>query len=137
LTGEELIEVKGRSCIMRKITILLPLVLALASLAGAADKTLTAGEAKDHVGEHATVCGQVAGVHTATSSKGSPTFVNLDKPYPNQLFTILIWGEDLAKFNPKPDTWDGKRVCATGTITSYRGSPEIVAKSQEQITVMK
>jgi hypothetical protein len=31
----------------------------------------------------------------------------------------------------------GKKVCATGTISEYRGSPEIVAKSQEQVTVTK
>ena len=69
------------------------------------------------------------------SSRSSPTFVNLDKPYPNLVFTVLIWGEDLAKFNPGPFTWDGKRVCATGMITSYRGSPEIVVKSPAQIRV--
>lgn len=71
----------------------------------------------------------------AVGSRGTPTFLNLDKPYPNQVFTILIWGEDLAKFSPKPSAWEGKRVCATGAIASYRGSPEIVAKSPGQITV--
>jgi len=96
-------------------------------------KTLTASEAKDHVGEKATVCGTVASARYAAQSKGEPTFVNLDKPYPNQVFTILIWGEDLPKFSLKPSTWQGKHVCATGTITSYRGVPEIVAKSPDQI----
>jgi len=86
-------------------------------------------------GENATVCGIVASTHYASSSRRAPTFVNLDKPYPNQPFTILIWGEDLAKFDPKPTTWDGKRVCATGTISSYQGRPEIVAKEPGQIRV--
>jgi len=35
------------------------------------------------------------------------------------VFTILIWGEDLSKFDPKPSSWDDKRVCPTGQITSY------------------
>lgn len=118
---------------MRKLAFLLALVLALTALA--ADKTLTSDQAKDHVGENATVCGVVASTHYAASSRGNPTFINLDKPYPTQVFTILIWGSDLAKFNPKPSTWDGKRVCATGVISSYRGSPEIIVKSQGQITV--
>jgi DNA/RNA endonuclease YhcR with UshA esterase domain len=60
--------------------------------------------------------------------------VNLDKAYPNQVFTILIWGDDVAKFSPAPSSWDGKRVCATGTIALYRGSPEIVAREAGQIT---
>jgi hypothetical protein len=33
--------------------------------------------------------------------QGSPTFVNLDKPYPNQPFTILIWGKNLPKFKKR------------------------------------
>lgn len=98
---------------------------------------LTAHQAKDHVGEKATVCGNVAGVHTATTSKGSPTFINLDERYPRQVFTILIWGEDLNKFTPAPSGWDGKKVCATGTISSYRGVPEIVAKDAAQISFPK
>ncbi len=40
---------------------------------------LTPSEAAKHIGESATVCGVVASIHTATGSKGSPTFVNLDK----------------------------------------------------------
>jgi hypothetical protein len=100
---------------MRKTRVLLRLVLALTALACAADKTLTAGEAKDHVGENATVCGVVASTHYAGNSRGTPTFVNLDKPYPNQLFAILIWGEDLAKLNPKPSEWDGKKAFVTET----------------------
>ncbi len=74
-------------------------------------------------------------VHYAATSKGQPTFVNLDKPYPDQPFTILIWASDLAKFNPGPISWDKKRVCATGTITSYQGMPEIVAKAPGQVSL--
>jgi hypothetical protein len=103
----------------------------------APSNNLTTSEAAKHVGENATVCGAVAGVHTATSSKGSPTFVNLDKPFPNQLFTILIWGDDLSKFSPAPSSWDGKRVCATGKIALYRNAPEIVARDSGQIRYPK
>lgn len=116
---------------MRRIGVLL--ISVLVSITPTAT-TLTTAEAAKHVGENATVCGVVASVHTASSSKGSPTFVNLDKPYPNQLFTILIWGEDLSKFSPAPSSWDGKRVCATGMITLYRNAPEIVAKSAGQVS---
>jgi hypothetical protein len=98
---------------------------------------LTTSEAAKHVGENATVCGIVAGVHTATSSKGSPTFVNMDKSYPNQVFTILIWESDFSKFSPAPTSWSGKQVCATGTISLYRNVPEIVAREAGQISYPK
>lgn len=116
---------------MRIRAIVLALILYTPSFA---QKTLTATEAKDHIGEKATVCGTVASTHYAAQSKGTPTLVNLDKPYPNQAPTILIWGEGLSKFTDKPSTWEGKKVCATGTISSYRGSPEIVAKSPDQVS---
>jgi hypothetical protein len=119
---------------MKKISSLSALVLA-SILAFAS--TLMPSEAAKHIGENATVCGVVAGVHTATSSKGSPTFVNLDKKYPNQVFTILIWESDLSKFSPAPSSWDGKRVCATGRIELYRNVPEIVTRETGQITFPK
>jgi hypothetical protein len=119
----------------RPMLVMLFLLVALLAQTASAANTLTADEAKNHIGETATVCGMVASPHYAEQTKGSPTFVNIDNPYPNQVFTILIWGEDLPKFSPKPSTWDGKRVCATGTITSYQGRPEIVAKATGQVAV--
>ena len=114
----------------------LMLCLVLVSLGAAAPPTLTATEAKKHVGENATVCGLVVDVHFASGSKGLPTFVNLDKPYPNQIFTVLIWGDDLPRFTENPAKWQGRKICATGTISEYRGSPEIVASSKDQVTIV-
>lgn len=118
---------------MRIRSLLLSVFLVGCLSEAVAASSLTTDEAKNHIGENATVCGVVASTHYAARSRGTPTFVNLDKPYPNQVFTILIWGEDLSKFSPSPATWERKRVCATGVISSYRGSPEIVARSPGQI----
>jgi hypothetical protein len=56
------------------------------------NKKLSAAETKDHIGEQATVCGKVASTRYAATTRRKPTFLNLDKPYPTQLFTILIGG---------------------------------------------
>src|SRR5215472_9657683 len=116
---------------MRKLASLLVLAVFLPAYAG----SLTANEAKNHVGEDATVCGLVVDVHFASGSKGTPTFINLEKAFPNQIFTVLIWGDDLPNFTENPVKWQGKKLCATGTIASYKGIPEIVAKSKSKITV--
>jgi hypothetical protein len=55
-----------------------------------AQQKLSATETKDHIGETATVCGSVVSTRYAASTKGQPTFLNLDKPYPNPVFTVLI-----------------------------------------------
>jgi hypothetical protein len=62
------------------------------SLVALAQKRLSAAEAKDHFGESATVCGEVASTRYVASSKGQPAFLNLEKPYPNQIPTVVIWG---------------------------------------------
>ena len=51
------------------------------------------------------------------------------------IFTIVIWGDDRAKFGTPETTYASKRVCVTGTIEEYRGKPEIVATTPGQISV--
>ena len=113
-------------------TVIFCAILMWISLAQA-QKSIQAADAKDHIGERATVCGQVASTHFAERSKGEPTFINLDKPYPNQIFTILIWGSERAKFGDPERTYSGKHVCVTGRIASYRGVAEIIAYEPSQI----
>jgi DNA/RNA endonuclease YhcR with UshA esterase domain len=98
-----------------------------------AQKGLTASEAKEHIGEVATVCGNVVSTRYAASTKGKPTFLNLDKPYPNQIFTIVIWGSDRDKFGKPEVEYNDKRICVTGKIAEYRGKLEIVADDPKQI----
>lgn len=100
-----------------------------------AQKRFSASEAKDHIGESATVCGEVASTRYAASTKGQPTFLNLDKPYPNPLFTVLIWGENRSKFGRPEVDYKDKRICVTGKIAEYHGVAEIVANDPGQIKV--
>jgi hypothetical protein len=87
-------------------------VVLVIAVGTATAQSITAADAKNHIGEQATVCGKVASEHTATSSRGEPTFINLDAAYPNQIFTILVWGDDRQKVGELPR--EGSRVCATG-----------------------
>jgi len=100
-----------------------------------AAQKLTPAQAKDHIGEEATVCGVVASTRYATSSRGQPTFLNLDKPYPNQVFTVVIWGRNRAKFGKPEVDYKGERICVTGMIDEYRGMPQIEASDPSQIKV--
>jgi len=98
-----------------------------------AQQRLKASEAKDHIGETATVCGRVESAHFAASSKRQPTFINLDAPYPRQIFTIVIWGTDRMKFGKPEVEYVHKEVCVTGQISEYRGVPEVIATEPRQI----
>jgi micrococcal nuclease len=118
--------------------ILLLAVAFVVTIAGpfAFAEVITAEQAAQHVGEIQTVRGVVASATYAFGTKGRPTFLNLDKPYPGAIFTILIWGSDREKFPVQPDkAFRGKTVRVTGKITVYRGTPEIVVHDPAQIVV--
>ena len=104
-----------------KRTIVLGLI-AFALATAAASTKLTARQAEDHIGEVKTVCGLVASTRCAERSKGQPTFLNLDERYPNEIFTILIWGEDRAKFGSPESKYRDANLCVTGKISIYRGT---------------
>ena len=95
---------------------------------------LTPIQAPDHVGEMATVCGIVASATFAARIKGAPTFLNLDTPYPDHIFTAVIWGSDRRKFRQPEVQYRDKRLCVTGRIKMFRGRPEIVVKELSQIS---
>ena len=76
-------------------------------------------------------------VHHATFAscvQGQPTFLNLNEPYPRQIFTVVIWGRDRHFFNNAPEVlYRGKKVCVTGLVKSFRGKPEIIVVLPSQI----
>ena len=113
------------------LTLLIGIILLSPALA---QKKLAAAEAKEHFGETATVCGAVVSTRYATSSKGQPTFLNLEKPYPNQIFTAIIFGNDRTKFGAPEISLREKQVCVTGEIFLYQGAPEIALRDPAQLS---
>lgn len=118
---------------MRRLTILLGLTLLFFSVAMPQER-ITPSEAAKYVGKRAIVCGKVASANFAARSRGRPTFLNLDCPYPNQIFTVMIWGQNRNKFEVGPErAYRGKKICVTGTIGSYRGMPQMEVNDPSQI----
>ena len=107
----------------------------LAAMAYAADP-LDPSDALNHLGEEATVCGEVSGTKYSDHRKRKPTFIDFGPPHPNQVFTALVWGEYRDKFDYAPESLLGKRICVSGTITEHKGKPEIKVTGPSQISVM-
>lgn len=102
------------------IGLAVPIALAQTSV-----QPLSAAEAAKHVGENRTVCGDIVNMYTASSSHGTPTFVDIDQPYPHSVFDLVIWGDNKDDIGQFPDK--GK-VCASGQIILYKGRPEILLR---------
>lgn len=94
---------------------------------------MSPGDAAKHVGETATVCGVVASAKFLANSPSQPTLLNLDEPYPDQVFTAVIFGDDRPKFGKSETTLLGKRICVTGVIRLHRELPEIILKDPRQL----
>jgi hypothetical protein len=95
--------------------------------------SLNPEEAASHVGENATVCGLVASARYAAQATAAPTFLDFGKPYPNQIFTAIIFGSDRAKFGAPEISLREKQVCVTGEIFLYQGKPEIILRDPKQL----
>jgi hypothetical protein len=91
---------------------------------------VTTSMAKARVGNIEVVCGDVVSAVYAKSSRGSPTFLNLDRE--KGRFTIVIWREYRGLFNGAPDeVFRGRLVCIQGRITAFRGIPQIVSLGRD------
>jgi len=113
------------------------LCLLAATAVGAAESQLSdmvrPSEAIQHVGEFAMVCGVIASARYARDSRGEPTYLNFDKPYPDQDFTVVIWGQDRREFAVAPEDLEGYKACVYGKVDQYRGKAQIVARRGEQL----
>ena len=93
---------------------------------------IAAAQAKDHVGDTAVVTGKVAEVNIAARL----IRVNLDKAYPAQTFTAVIFSEKTNLF-PEIAKIKGKSVEVSGKIAAYRDRPQIVLTSTNQLKVVE
>ncbi|HZV69685.1 MAG TPA: hypothetical protein VFG10_09080 [Saprospiraceae bacterium] len=88
-----------------------------------------------HEGQTITVCGKIVDTFVTKSEK-KITHLNFEYGYPNQTFSVTIFGSDLPKFSYVPAEFlKGKNVCVTGKVRMYNGRPEIVVNAEDQLKV--
>ena len=122
---------------MKKLTIHLLIVLSTIIL-GADNNVISPNQAIDYIGEYKTVKGLVASAKYLSRVKGRPTFLNLDKAYPNQVFTVVIWWDTRDQFEEDPEYfYRGKNITVSGIIIEYKGIAEIIVSDPDQINIVK
>jgi len=92
-------------------------------------KHISTGDARNHIGESTTVVGTVSEIHV--TRKGT-VLIDMDGRFPNEQFTA-VWlapGAPVAQLQ----NFDGKTISVKGTIQEYRGRPEIILTSMNQIS---
>ena len=79
------------------------------------------------------VCGTVVG---ARLSRAGNVLINLDKPFPNQVFTIFIKKEDIINFSYNPvEMLKGKVICVKGKVIDLGGTPSMYISTDSELKV--
>ena len=85
-------------------------------------------------GKEIKVCGKV--VSTRRSRSGN-VWLNLDKSFPNQIFSVYIKKEHLSNFSYAPeDELDNKILCFKGKIQLFSGTPTMRIEKEEDISLL-
>ncbi|MFP4663366.1 MAG: DNA/RNA non-specific endonuclease [Bacteroidales bacterium] len=81
-----------------------------------------------------TVCGTVVSTHK--SGKGN-TFINLDKTFPNQIFTVTIWKDHQANFPYEAHkVLMNEKICVSGRVEEFGDKPAIFLKNENNIQII-
>ena len=82
-----------------------------------------------------TVCGTVSS--TKKTRKGH-VFINLDRSFPNQIFSITIWNSNAINFSYQPNKYlVSKKICVTGKLTDNKGIATMNIKNEKAIKLLK
>jgi hypothetical protein len=113
-------------------------LLPLAFAQEAAPLRITASEAKNHVGQNATVCGKVVDTKVSKyglAGHGKPVSFDLDQPEPNPVFFFIAFGTAPDGPSEVIAAYNEKRVCVAGKITvaPAGGPPFILAPDRSQV----
>ncbi len=94
-------------------------------------------DAKNHVGEMATVCGKVVDSKIfpkyGVAGRGRPVSFDLDQPEPNPIFYFVTFGAQPGGPEEAVAAYKDKQVCVTGKITMPKDTPFIMAADRSQI----
>ncbi len=92
-------------------------------------------QAKQKIGRDCTVCGTV--VSARRSRKGN-VLLNLDKQFPNQVFTVFIRKEHVINFSYDPEfEFKGKIICVKSELQKMGSTPAAFIEHEDQLKLYK
>lgn len=102
---------------MRKLL----LIVVLVATKSFAQDTITTAQVRNYIGKEVWVKGIVASVKAA--SEAETNYINVDKAFPDNVFTVAITTKYLERLKIKLDKVKGKKIYVKGKILSNPKDP--------------
>lgn len=93
------------------------------SINGLAQDTITTAKVKEYMDKEVCVLGKVVSFKLASEGKNT-NYINIDKPYPESVFTVVVSNFYLEKLNLKIEDLKDKEIYVKGKITTYKNDPK-------------
>lgn len=84
---------------------------------------ITTAKVKDYMDKEVVVVGKVVSFKLASEGK-KMNYIDIDKSYPESVFTVVITNGWLEKLNLKVEELKGKNIWVKGKITTYKDDPK-------------
>jgi RPA family protein len=120
---------------MKKIISIIILVLTIHSFS---QETINTDKAKDNLDKLVFVEGKVVSMRLASDGK-TINYLNLDKKYPDNVFSVVITNDYLVKLNIKLEDLKDKIIIVKGKISVYKNDPKQIPQifNPESIEIQK
>lgn len=93
---------------------------------------ISSSDASGNINKNAVVKGYVADVVV----REKVAYLNFDKKYPKNTFSAVIFAEKFEEVG-ELNIYKNQNVEVKGVITEYKGKPQIIVSSKNQITIVK
>ena len=96
--------------------------------------TITTAKVKDYMDKEVFVVGKVVSFKLASEGKNT-NYLNIDKPYPESVFAVVISNYHLEKLNVKIEDLKDTTIYIKGKITTYKNDPKQIPQIYNPISI--
>ena len=96
--------------------------------------TITTTKVKDYKDKEVCVIGKVVSFKLASEGKNT-NYINIDKPYPENVFTVVISNNYLEKLNIKIEDLKNKYIYIKGKISTYKNDPKQIPQIYNPVSI--
>lgn len=102
---------------------LIPTILFIFTLNSFSQETISADKTKDFIDKVVFVEGKVVSYKIAPEGK-SINYINIDKKYPDNIFSVIITNDYLKKLDIKIEDLENKSIIVKGKVSVYKNDPK-------------